>query len=67
LVASDGTNVYYVDQGGSAIRYCPRAAGCGTGGKPLATGETSVASLALDAVSVIWARADGVIRRVAKP
>ncbi len=66
-VASDGTQVFFDDNLTDTLFYCPRAAGCGGGKLTLATGEDGVADMVLDDKSVIWARNNGDLRRIAKP
>ena len=66
-VVSDGTNVFFDDATSQTLRYCPRAAGCGGGTRPLATAEPNVYAIAADAVSIFWENGQGLIRRIAKP
>jgi hypothetical protein len=68
VVAADDTNVYF-DNGTApgSILFCVRSKGCGLAPKTLADGEGDVYAMTTDAVSVIWVRSSGEIRRVAKP
>jgi hypothetical protein len=66
-VASDDTNVYFDDITNSALKYCSRASGCGSGPTTLSPNETLVVAIYLEADSVIWGSYGGGIRRIAKP
>jgi hypothetical protein len=65
-VVSDGTNVFFDDPATTSIRYCSRTAGCGAGRTLLSANEGATA-ITLDTDSVIWAKGNGEIRRIAKP
>jgi hypothetical protein len=67
-IAVDGTNVYWFESGPSGrILTCPRT-GCPNGNPiVLAVNQDDPTSIAVDAVSVVWAnRGGGEVRRLAK-
>jgi hypothetical protein len=62
-LALDATTVFYADKGGGTIGRVAKTGGATT---TLASGETSVAGLAVDADHVYWSTAAGSIKRVPK-
>ncbi len=65
-VASDGTNVYF--DSAPAIRYCARAAGCGTTPSTLVANEgIPYTDFSLANGALLFGRGDGAIRRIVLP